>query len=77
MPYKEQELLTLRGAHSTPAFSNLVINQKYKKTMYVVYVLSEIGILTLRGAHSTPSFSNLVINQKYKNNTTMYVVYVL
>ena len=42
MSYKEHELLTLRGAHSTPSFSNLVINQKYKKnkkTMYVDYVL--------------------------------------
>jgi hypothetical protein len=77
MCYQKQELLTLRGAHSTPSFSNLVINQKYKKkTMYIVYVLSEIGILTLRGAHSTPSFSNLVINQKLKKKT-MYVVYVL
>jgi hypothetical protein len=52
MCYQKQELLTLQGAHSTPSFSNLVINQKYKKkTMYIVYVLSEIGILTLRGAH--------------------------
>ena len=39
MCYQKQELLTLQGAHSTPSFSNLVINQKYKKTMYVVYAL--------------------------------------
>ena len=43
MSYKDQELLTLRGAHSTPSFSNLVINQKYKKTMYVVYALQGAG----------------------------------
>ena len=46
--------------------------------MYIVYVLTEIGILTLRGAHSTPSFFNLVINQKFKKKKkTMYVDYVL
>jgi hypothetical protein len=77
MCYQKQELLTLRGAHSTPSFSNLVINQKYKKkTMYIVYVLSEIGILTLRGSHSTPSFSNLVINKKLKKKT-IYIHYIL
>jgi hypothetical protein len=31
MCYQKQELLTLQGVHSTPSFSNLVINQKYKK----------------------------------------------